>query len=122
MPGVGQGDRIAALVARAPDAGLFPRVPDRTRFNRRRRALGPLINLIRQLVLRTLDLADDPQCVIDSLPIPVMGFHLVPSGSRASAAAGATYGKCASKKQTIFGYKLHCVMTLGGVILDFVLT
>lgn len=41
--------------------------------------------------------------------------------SRAWAAAGATYGKCASKKQTIYGYKLHCVMTLGGVILDFVL-
>ena len=100
---------------------LFPQVPDRTRFNRRRRALRSLINCIRQLVLRTLDLADDPQCVIDSLPIPVMGFHLVPGGSRAWAAAGATYGKCASKKQTIYGYKLHCVMTLGGVILDFVL-
>jgi hypothetical protein len=100
---------------------LFPRVPDRTRFNRRRRALAPAINLIRQIMLRSLDLADDPQCVIDSLPLPVMGFHLVPGGSREWAAHGATYGKCASKKQTIFGYKLHCVMTLGGVILDFVL-
>src|SRR5436190_22106875 len=60
---------------------LFPRVPDRTRFNRRRRALRYLINAVRQVVLRPLDLADDPQCVIDSLPIPVMGFHLVPGGS-----------------------------------------
>ena len=101
---------------------LFPHVPDRTRFNRRRRALGPLINLIRRLILHTLDLADDPQCVIDSLPVPVMGFHLVPGGSREWAAHGATYGKCSSKKQTIFGYKLHCVMTLGGLILDFALT
>jgi IS5 family transposase len=100
---------------------LFPRVPSRSRFNRRRRALGQQINLIRCLVLRTLDLAGDGQCVIDSLPIPVMGFHLVPGGSRAWAAAGARYGRCASKKQTLYGYKLHCVMTLGGVILDFVL-
>ena len=105
-----------------PMRALFPCVPDRTRFNRRRRALGPLINLIRRLILHTLDLADDPQCVIDSLPVPVMGFHLVPGGSREWAAHGATYGKCARKKQTIFGYKLHCVMTLGGLILDFALT
>jgi hypothetical protein len=100
---------------------LFPHVPERTRFNRRRRALAPAINLVRQVVLASLDLADDPQCVIDSLPIPVMQFHLVPGGSREWATHGATYGKCASKKQTIYGYKLHCVMTLGGVIVNFAL-
>jgi len=98
---------------------LFPQVPERTRFNRRRRALADAINLLRQIILRSLDLVTDGQCVIDSLPIPVMQFHLVPGGSREWAAHGATYGKCASKKQTLFGYKLHCVMTLGGVILDF---
>ncbi len=101
---------------------LFPHLPSRSRFNRRRRALAGAINRLRQLILRSLDLADDPQCVIDSLPVPVMGFHLVPGGSREWAAHGATYGRCASKKQTIFGYKLHCVMTLGGVILDFAVT
>lgn len=100
---------------------LFPHVPDRTRFNRRRRALAGAINRLRQIVLATLDLAADPQCVIDSLPVPVMGFHLVPGGSRAWAAYGARFGKCATKKQTLYGYKLHCLMTLGGVILDFVL-
>ena len=101
---------------------LFPCVPDRTRFNRRRRARGPLINRIRRLILHTPDLADDPQGVIDSLPLPVMNFHLVPGGSREWAAHGATYGKCARKTQTICGYKLHCVMTLGGLILDFAVT
>src|ERR1043165_9017322 len=53
---------------------LFPTVPDRSRFNRRRRALAAAINYLRQIVLRSLDLAADGQCVIDSLPIPVMGF------------------------------------------------
>jgi hypothetical protein len=28
-------------------------------------------------------------------------------------------GKVASKKQTVFGYKLHLLVALGGVILDF---
>lgn len=100
---------------------LFPAVPSRTRFNRRRRALAGAINLVRQIVLRSLDLAADNQCVIDSLPIPVMGFHLVPGGSREWAAHAARFGRCASKKQTLYGYKLHCLMTLGGVILDFIL-
>jgi hypothetical protein len=100
---------------------LFPHVPERTRCKRRRRALAPALNLLRRVVLRSLDLADDPQCVIDSLPIAVMQFHLVPGGSREWATPGATYGQCASKKQTLYGYKLHCVMTLGGVILNFAL-
>lgn len=100
---------------------LFPHVPDRTRFNRRRRALAPAINRVRQIVLATLDLAEDNQRVIDSLPVPVMGFHLVPGGSREWAAYGARFGKCPTKKQTLYGYKLHCVMTLGEVIVDFIL-
>ena len=34
------------------------------------------------------------------------------------AAFGATFGRVASKNQTIFGYKLHLLITLSGVILD----
>src|SRR5262245_46661298 len=50
---------------------LFPHQPDRTRFNRRRRALGQAINLIRRAIVEGLDVAQDQQCIIDSLPIPV---------------------------------------------------
>jgi len=102
---------------------LFPRVPSQSRFNRRRRRLADLLNLVRRALLALLDVAQDRQCVIDSLPVPVMAFHLVP-GSAATGdwkAAGATFGKVCTKKQTIFGYKLHLLVTLGGVILDFVL-
>ncbi len=34
---------------------------------------------------------------------------------------GAAFGKVPTKKQTIFGYKLHLLVTLNGVIRDFVL-
>jgi hypothetical protein len=61
---------------------LFPVVPERSRFNRRRRALAPAINALRRLTLRLLDLADDRQCAIDSLPVPALRFHLVPSRER----------------------------------------
>lgn len=100
---------------------LFPVVPERSRFNRRRRNLMQAINCVRQVVLRLLDLAQDRYCTIDSLPVPVVQFHLVPGASREWAAHGATFGKVVTKKQTIFGYKLHLLVTLNGVILDFVL-
>jgi len=100
---------------------LFPHVPSQSRFNRRRRQLVGAVNLIRQIVLQTLDVAHDPQCAIDSLPIAVVQFHLVPGASSEWAVHGATFGKVPSKKLTIFGYKLHVLVTLGGVILDFVL-
>jgi len=102
---------------------LFPVVPERSRFNRRRRALQQAINDLRRLALSVLDLAHDRQCVIDSLPVPVLHFHLVPGSPNTATwrAAGATFGKVSSKKQTIFGYKLHLLVTLGGVIRDFVL-
>lgn len=98
---------------------LFPRQPSQSRFNRRRRALAEGVNLIRQAALRLLDVAQDQQCTIDSLPIEVVPFHLVPGSTGDWAAHGASFGKVPSKKQTIFGYKLHLLVTLGGVILDF---
>ena len=100
---------------------LFPIIPSQSRFNRRRRNLMQAFNLIRRSVLQTLDLACDRQCIIDSLPVPVVQFYIVPSSNGDWRAYGATFGKVPSKKQTIFGYKLHLLITIGGLILDFAL-
>ena len=56
---------------------LFPILPCQSRFNRRRRNLGVIINRIRQMLLSDIEAASDKLCIIDSLPIPVMQFHLV---------------------------------------------
>lgn len=101
---------------------LIPRLPERSRFNRRRRNLLGAINQMRQIVLTLLDVAQDPYGAIDSLPVPVIAFHLAPGRTRDWDAHDATFGYCASKKQPFFGYRLHLVVTLGGVILDFALT
>jgi hypothetical protein len=113
-------DLVRAWRAR-PD--LFPVVPERSRFNRRRRALAPAINALRQATLRLLDLAEDRQCAIDSLPVPALRFHLVPGSPAVGTwkAHGAAFGKVPTKQQTIFGYKLQLLVTLNGVILDFLL-
>src|SRR4051794_40802682 len=48
---------------------LSPVQPPQSRFNRRRRQLMQAFQLIRCLVLRMLDVAQDRQCVLDSLPV-----------------------------------------------------
>lgn len=95
---------------------LFPRQPSQSRFNRRHRLLMGAINQLRQVVVRSLDLAQDRQCVIDSLPVPAVQFHLAPQASPEWAAHGAAFGKVSSKKLTIYGDKLHVLITLNGVI------
>lgn len=98
---------------------LFPVQPERSRFNRRRRNLMAAINHIRLITLAVMDVAQDTHCVIDSLPIEVVQFHLVPSSSGDWDAYGATYGRCPTKKRTIYGYRLNLLVTVGGTILDF---
>jgi len=77
------------------------------------------INLIRVVLLRSLDLSQDKQCLIDSLPIPAVQFHLVPASTGDWKAYQATFGKAITKKQTFFGYRLHLLISLSGLILDF---
>ncbi len=100
---------------------LFPHLPEQSRFNRRRRNLMFILNLLRRLCLRQMELSQDEQCVIDSLPVPVVQFHLVPASTGDWPAYGADFGKVPTKKQTIYGYKLHLLITLNGLILDFAL-
>ncbi len=98
---------------------LFPYLPEQSRFNRRRRNLMLAMNLLRRVIVRQLDLAQDTDCVIDSLPIPVVEFHLVPGSTGDWPAHDADFGRVSTKKATIFGYKLHLLVTLNGLILDF---
>ena len=98
---------------------LFPILPSQTRFNRRRRNLGTIINRIRQILLSDIEGGSEKLCVIDSLPIPVIQFHLAPSSSNDWSCYGANYGWVESRKQTIFDYKLHLLVTASGVIVDF---
>ncbi len=118
----GWDEETVLLSEWAKHRDLFPCQPERSRFNRRRQPVGS-INALRRLILSRLDLAADRRCVLDSLPIPVIRFHLVPASNRAGwQAFAARFGKVPSKKVTIFGSKLYLLITLGGVILDFVLT
>jgi hypothetical protein len=118
---MGWDEETEAISQWAQHRDLFPHIPHRTRFNRRRRALTDALLVIRQRILALLDFARDRYLVIDSLPVPVIGFHLVPGAASARywRNEGADYGRVTTKKQTIFGYKLHLLVTLTGVIRNF---
>jgi hypothetical protein len=55
----------------------LPNIPTQSRFNRRRRTMLPAFNLIRRVILESLDLAQDRQGGIDSLPLPAVQFFLI---------------------------------------------
>ena len=78
---------------------LFPVLPCQSRFNRRRRSLSDIINRVRQMLLERIEGASEPLCIMDSLPIPVIQFHLVPASSNDWACYDADYGRVESKKQ-----------------------
>ena len=71
----------------------FPIVPEQSRFNRRRRQLMGVINQIRRMMLEQIELAQDQHCVLDSVPMPVVEFHLAPSSRGDWPAHGADFGK-----------------------------
>jgi len=102
---------------------LFPLLPERSRYNRRRRALGNVVNSVRRhllaALLTLLPPDERPLCVLDSLPVPVVGFHHALGHHRWYG--WATYGYNATKQQTIYGFKLHLLTTADGLITDFVL-
>ena len=100
---------------------LFPNLCDRTRFNRVRRGLHAVINEIRYQIGKLTGLTQQFYRIIDSIPIPVCKFGRA-RFHKTFRGQGATFGKCPSKKETYLGYKLHLVVTLEGLVTDYILT
>jgi hypothetical protein len=100
---------------------LFPYLPSQSRYNRRRRALSDALKVIRQQWMAQLDVAQDPACAVDSLPIGVVQFHHAPRASDEWRRHAAQIGYVSAKKQYIFGYRLQALLTLRGVLVDFLL-
>ena len=89
-----------------------------SRFTRRIKQLGPVLQAIRQGLLSWT--TPGSIAIIDSYPLPlcqyVRNFH-------ACAFAGyADIGYNATKKQHFYGFKVHMAVTPSGLILNYVVT
>lgn len=100
---------------------LFPRLCSRTRFNRTRRALLQVTELLRQKLTHSFPIPTSRYFVIDSFPPPVCKFGRA-RYCRSFRVDGANYGKCPSKKETYFGFKVHALITIEGYITAFEIT
>jgi hypothetical protein len=97
----------------------FPHLNERSRYNRRKRDLWSVILAIRLSVLLLLKAWEYEEAVIDSAPVPAVSYKRPKKHTRFT---DADYGVCTSKAMKYFGYKFHSLVTLTGIILDFVLT
>ncbi len=99
---------------------LFPKLGDRTRFNRTKRNLHSVINEIREYISLYIKSYSNNIRVIDSMPIPVCEFGRAHFSK--CFKGEASYGVCPSKKQTYFGFKFHALTTIDGFLTDYVIT
>lgn len=98
---------------RANHGSLFPKLLDQSQFNRRARRLRYLVEAMRRDWLMGLGVEQAKTYLIDTKPIPVVGYKR--SKRRSDFRGSADYGYCASRKLHYFGYKLVMITTLDGI-------
>ena len=99
---------------------LFPNLCSRSRFNRTRRNLLKLTNILFQKLQYIFNSFDSAYYIVDSFPLPVCKFGRAKYCN--SFRGSADYGRCASKKETYFGFKVHALTTPEGFITNYEIT
>ena len=100
---------------------LFPDLCCRSEFNRKRRDLLQVTELIREKLFQFFNVGSNDYYIVDSFPLEVCKFGRA-HFCRSFKSDGANYGKCPSKKETYFGFKIHALITLDGFITAFDVT
>lgn len=104
-------------------AALFPHLNERSRFHRRSKDLWQVKNLLRRHVLEQMGALEERYHIIDSVPIPICKYV---RAARCQLFLGEVdkerlYGVCASKKEKVYGFRLHLLVSIEGIPVDCVL-
>ena len=111
IPYPGENQFIGYIKANYLD--LFPELITQSQFNRRARNLRLLVEEMRRYWLQDLGFLNRDDLLLDTKPIPVLGYKR--SKKKSDFAGSANYGYCSSRKMKYFGYKLVAVCTLEGI-------
>src|SRR2546430_15272476 len=76
------------------------------------------VRMALQIILDALELEET--AVIDSAPVPCVSYKR--SKAASDFVGHADYGVCSSKAMKYFGFKLHTIVSLTGVVMSFLLT
>jgi len=99
---------------------VFTNLIERSVYNKRKRSLAPIINKVRTALVEKLVSCEDT-FVLDSMPVEICKFARAKRIKicKEHEQTSPAFGYCAAQQQTYYGYKLHGVCTMGGVITDF---
>ena len=92
---------------------LFPKLIDRSQFNRRARSLRLVIEELRRFWLAQLGVTLSTKFLLDTKPVPVLSYKR--DKQRSDFRGQADYGVCASRNLKYFGFKLVALTTLDGI-------
>ena len=104
----------------ANHSAMFPDLLSQSQFNRRAHALRELMERMRRDLLLDWGIEHTDTFLIDTKPVPVLGYKR--DKRRSDFLDSASYGYCASRRLHYFGYKLVMTTTLYGlpVVYDLV--
>lgn len=97
----------------------FPHLIDRSRYNRRKKDLWSIILAVRVTVLFMLKAYEMETVATDSAPVAAVAYK---RDKRMTDFTNGGYGVCSSKAMKYFGYKFHELVSLTGIIVEFMLS
>lgn len=104
---------------------LFPKLLERSRYHRRCKDLQQITEVIRCKFLYFMDNHLQKWFIMDSLPVPVCVYVRASRNLRFATDFGVDnselYGHCASKKEDVYGFKLHLMTSTQGIPTHYVL-
>ena len=111
MLGIPSDERFLAVAARRL-AHLFPHLPERSAYHKRRLRLAATIEaLIAEFARHSPGFYDDV-ALVDSTPVECA--RSVETTRRSQLADAADYGYCASHSRFFWGFRLHAIFALDG--------
>lgn len=101
---------------------FFPTIGSRANFAKQAANLWHVKQLIQERILCGLGSVDEALHIIDGFPMPVCHFRRAKRSRIFRDVQQATYGYCASKNETYYGFEGHIVITKSGVITGYTVT
>jgi hypothetical protein len=99
--------------AREHLGGMFPYLPQRPGYNKRLRAVLPLVKRVIRMLATDTDFWLDNVWIADSTPVECGRSR--PTARRSALAGWANYGYCASHSRFFWGLRLYLVCTPTGM-------